>query len=315
MVAVLIGVSIGIIALVPGLSGVGPAIKSASIGWVLVAAVIQLAGLAGAVLFVQLVFRDVAKPLTWRMGGGMQAGNSIMPTAGSTGVSYWTLNSIGWGTQRFAERTAVMIIAPAAPNVILIIIVGILMGLGIVAGPSDWWLTWLPAALTLLAGVLVIAAARWGHRLAARTSRKWLKQGLQVVSTGVTGTVDVLRSRNWRVIGTFVDLLCSITVLWACLVAVDEHIPFGIVCMGYLIGQFLQIIPIPGGIGAIDAGVTGALILYGAPDSTEATAGELISHAIALLVPLIAGGIAFAFLPREIDRQRHAAPETATAPA
>ena len=315
MVAVFIGVGVAIIALVPGLSGVWPAIQSASTGWVVAAVGIQLVGLAGAVLFVQLVFRDVPHNLTWRMGGGMQAANSIMPTAGSTGVSYWTLNSIGWSASRFAERTAVMIIAPAAPNFILIVIVGIQMGLGVVAGPSDWWLTWLPAALTLLAGVLVIAAARWGHRLAARTSRKWLKEGLHVVSTGVTGSVDVLRSRNWRVLGTFVDLLCSITVLWACLVAVDEHIPFGIVCMGYLIGQFLQIIPIPGGIGAIDAGVTGALILYGAPDGTEATAGELISHAIALLVPLIAGGIAFAFLPREIDRQRHAAPETATAPA
>jgi len=138
-----------------------------------------------------------------------------------------------------------MIIAPAAPNFILIVIVGILMGLGVVAGPSDWWLSWLPAALTLLGGVFVIAAARWGHRLAARTHRKWLKESLHVISTGVTGTVDVLRSRDWRVIGTFVDLLCSITVLWACLVAVDEHIPFGIVCMGYLIGQFLQVIPIP----------------------------------------------------------------------
>jgi hypothetical protein len=54
----------------------------------------------------------------------------------------------------------------------------------------------------------------------------------------------------------------------------------------------------------IDAGVTGALILYGATHTTS-TAGELISHALALLIPLIAGGIAFAFLPREIERQRH----------
>ena len=312
MVAVLIGVSIGIIALVPGLSGVGPAIKSASIGWVLVAAVIQLAGLAGAVLFVQLVFRDVAKPLTWRMGGGMQAGNSIMPTAGSTGVSYWTLNSIGWGTQRFAERTAVMIIAPAAPNVILIIIVGILMGLGIVAGPSDWWLTWLPAAIAALVIVIVIAAARWGHRLAARTNRKWLKQGLHVVATGVTGTVEVLRRRSWRVLGTWLDLFGSIGALWACLIAVNDHVPFAVVCMGYLIGQFAQIIPVPGGIGTIDAGVTGALILYGAPHTTS-TAGEIISHALALLIPLIAGGIAFALLPGEIERQRHATPKIAAA--
>jgi len=96
LVAVFIGVGVAIIALVPGLSGVWPAIQSASTGWVVAAVGIQLVGLAGAVLFVQLVFRDVPHNLTWRMGGGMQAANSIMPTAGSTGVSYWTLNSIGW---------------------------------------------------------------------------------------------------------------------------------------------------------------------------------------------------------------------------
>jgi uncharacterized membrane protein YbhN (UPF0104 family) len=196
-----------------------------------------------------------------------------------------------------------MIIAPAAPNAILIIVVGVLMGLGVVAGPSDWWLTWLPAAICALAIVIVIAAARWGHRLAARTSRKWLKQGLHVIATGVTGTVDVLRTRNWRVLGTWTDLFGSIGALWACLIAVNDHLPFAVVYMGYLIGQIAQVIPMPGGIGTIDAGVTGALILYGAPNTTS-TAGEIISHALSLLIPLIAGGIAFALLPREIERQR-----------
>src|SRR5262249_47614248 len=45
------------------------------------------------------------------------------------------------------------------------------------------------------------------------------------------------------------------------------------------------------GAGTIDAGVTGALILYGAPHATS-TAGELISPALVLLIPLIAGSIA-----------------------
>jgi uncharacterized membrane protein YbhN (UPF0104 family) len=73
--------------------------------------------------------------------------------------------------------------------------------------------------------------------------------------------------------------------------------------MGYLIGQIAQVIPIPGGIGAIDAGVTGALVLYGA-DASKAAAGELIAHAIALLVPILVGGIGLALLPRAINKQR-----------
>jgi uncharacterized membrane protein YbhN (UPF0104 family) len=303
VVAVLIAVAIGIIALLPGLSGMRSAIADASPAWVAAAAGIQLAGFVGAVVFVQLVFSDEPHRLTWKMGGAQQGANAVLPTAGSTAVGYWTLSSVGWKLERFAERTAVMIIAPAAPNVLLIIVIGIGMGLGILAGPSDWWLTWLPAAICLAVVAVAVWAARWGHRLAARTRRRWLREGLHVVATGVTGTVEVLRRRSWRVLGTWVDLLGSIGALWACLVAVNEHLPFAVVAMGYLVGQIAQVIPVPGGIGAIDAGITGALVLYGGKTSISA-AGEVISHGLALVVPIVAGSVAFVLLPREIERAR-----------
>jgi uncharacterized membrane protein YbhN (UPF0104 family) len=305
-VAVLLVVAAGLIALLPGLDGLRSAIADASAGWVLAAAGAQLVGIAGAVVFVQLLFADEPHRLTWKMGGAQLAADAVMPTAGGTAVGYWTLSSIGWKLERFAERTAVQLIAPAAPNFLLIILLGLGMGLGLFAGPSEWWLTWLPAALTALVVVIAIVAGRWGHRLAARTNRRWLREGLHVVATGITGTVQILRTRNWRVLGTWADLLAAITALWACLIAVGDHLPFAVVGMAYLIGQIAQVIPIPGGIGAIDAGITGALVLYGGKTSDSAGA-VIISHALALLIPLLAGGIAFALLPREINRtRRHA---------
>jgi uncharacterized membrane protein YbhN (UPF0104 family) len=303
VVAVLIAVGVGLIALLPGLSGMRSAISGASPWWVLAGAAIQLVGITGAVVFVQLVFSDEPHRLTWKMGGAQQGGNAVLPTAGSTAVGYWTLSSVGWGAARFAERAAVMIIAPAVPNFVFIVVLGIGMGLGVFAGPGDWWLTWLPAVVAILVGVVAIWAARWGHRLAARTKRRWLREGLHVVATGVTGTVEVLRRRSWRAVGTFVDLFGSICALWACLIAVNEHLPFAVVAMGYLIGQFAQAIPVPGGVGTIDAGVTGALVLYGGGTSVSA-AGEVISHGLALLIPIVAGGVAFALLPGEINRTR-----------
>jgi uncharacterized membrane protein YbhN (UPF0104 family) len=294
---------IGVVGLLPGLSGVRSAIGRASPGWVLAAVGIQMVGTAGAIVFVQLVFSGEPHRLTWKMGGGMQAANSVLPTGGGTAVSYWTLSSVGWGAERFAERTAIMIIASAAPNLLAIIVLGLGMGFGLFAGPDDWWLTFLPAAIALLVVVGAIWAAGWGHRLAARTKHRWLREGLHVVATGVSGTVEVLRRRNWRVLGTWVDLLGWIGALWAALYAVGEHLPFTVVAMAYLIGQIAQVIPIPGGIGAIDAGVTGALVVYGA-DTSQAAAGQLIAHAIALLVPILVGGVGLVLLPRAINKQR-----------
>jgi uncharacterized membrane protein YbhN (UPF0104 family) len=306
IVGVLVAVAVGVIALVPGLSGVRSAIAGASPGWVVAACVIQLVGLAGAVVFVQAVFDELPRRLTWWQGWGMQGANAVLPTAGSTGVSYWAVSAVGWSTYRFAERTAVMVIAPAAPNLVLIVVFGVGMGLGVFAGSGDWWLTWLPAVIGVVVAAGAVAVAVWAERLARRVKNRRLAQGITVVATGVTGTVAILRRRSWRVVGTWVDLFGSIGVLWAALIAVGDHLPFAIVAMGYLVGQIAQVIPVPGGVGAIDAGVTGALVLYGAP-ATVTTAGELISHGIELAVPIVAGAIAFAFLPHQINaaRSRH----------
>ena len=313
VLAVLVAVAIGVVGLLPGLSGVRAAIESASVGWVLAAAAIQMVGTAGAIVFVQLVFCDEPHRLTWKMGGAMQAANAVLPTGGGTLVSYWTLSSVGWRAEPFAERTAVMIIASAAPNLLAVIVVGLGIGLGLFAGPNDWWLTFLPAAIAILIAVAAIWAAGWGHGLAARTKRRWLRETLHVVATGVSGTVEVLRRWDWRVLGTWVDLLGWIGALWAALHAVGEHLPFAVVAMGYLIGQIAQVIPVPGGIGAIDAGVTGALVLYGA-DASKAAAGELIAHAIALLIPILVGGIGLVLLPRAISKQRSRLTQTPEAP-
>jgi uncharacterized membrane protein YbhN (UPF0104 family) len=303
VLAVLVAVAVGIVGLVPGLSGVRSAIASGSPGWVAVAVVIALIGLAGAAVFVQAVFDELPRRLTWWQGLGMQGANAVLPTAGSTGVSYWSVSAVGWTTYQFAERTAVMIVAPAVPNMVLIMVIGVGMGLGVFAGPNDWWLTWLPAVLMFAVAAGAIAVAVWAERLARNVKNRRVAQAITVVATGVTGTVAILRRRSWRVVGTWIDLLASIGVLWASLIAVNEHLPFAIVAMGYLVGQFAQVIPVPGGVGAIDAGVTGALVLYGAP-TTISTAGELISHGVDLAVPILIGIIAFIFLPHQIDAAR-----------
>jgi hypothetical protein len=60
---------------------------------------------------------------------------------------------------------------------------------------------------------------------------------------------------------------------------------------------------VSGGIGAIDASVGGAFVLFGA-GASKATAGELILHAIGLLVPMLVATVPLVLLPRAINRHR-----------
>src|SRR5262249_39471674 len=60
LLGVLVVVAVGIVAALPGLSGVRSAISGASPGWILAACAIRLLGVAGAVVFVLL-----AGPADW----------------------------------------------------------------------------------------------------------------------------------------------------------------------------------------------------------------------------------------------------------
>src|SRR5476651_499424 len=76
-----------------------------------------------------------------------------------------------------------------------------------------------------------------------------------------------------------------------------------ILSLAYLIGELGGLIPVPGGIGGVDAGLVGTLVLYHV-SVTEATAAVLAYRALALLVPAILGAVAFVLLRRSLSRER-----------
>lgn len=77
--------------------------------------------------------------------------------------------------------------------------------------------------------------------------------------------------------------------------------PLTVILLGYLIGQLGGLLPIPGGIGGIDGGLIGTLIIYGAP--AAGTAAAVLAYRIILFwLPLVIGGFAFAALRRDIPR-------------
>ncbi len=90
--------------------------------------------------------------------------------------------------------------------------------------------------------------------------------------------------------------------MWATFQAVGADVPLTVILMGYLIGQLGGILPLPGGVGGIDGGLVGALVVYGAP-AADAVAAVLAYRIILFWLPLLAGGAAFALLLRALDRK------------
>jgi uncharacterized protein (TIRG00374 family) len=117
---------------------------------------------------------------------------------------------------------------------------------------------------------------------------------------GVDEAGQVLRSMSPRVLaGSLGYWAFDNAVLWATFHAFGVTPPLTVILMGYLIGQLGGLLPIPAGIGAIDGGLIGTLIVYGAPAAV--TAAAVLGYRVVLFwVPLIAGGIAFAALRRDM---------------
>jgi uncharacterized protein (TIRG00374 family) len=69
--------------------------------------------------------------------------------------------------------------------------------------------------------------------------------------------------------------------------------------MGYLIGQLGGLLPIPGGVGGIDGGLIGTLVVYGAP-AAATTAAVLAYRLILFWLPLLLGAVAFWTLRRRL---------------
>jgi uncharacterized protein (TIRG00374 family) len=113
--------------------------------------------------------------------------------------------------------------------------------------------------------------------------------------------IELIRSRDpWVIIGAIGYWAWDNAVLWATFHAFGASVPLTVVLLGYLIGQLGGLLPLPGGIGGIDGGLLGTLVVYGAPAAT--TAAAVFAYRLILFwLPLLLGGAAFAALRRGLD--------------
>ena len=101
-----------------------------------------------------------------------------------------------------------------------------------------------------------------------------------------------MRERDVGLLGALGWWAFDIATLWACFKAFGDSPPLGVLIMGYFVGMIANIIPTPGGVGAVEGGMIGTYAAFGVGFG-YATAAVLAYRVFAFLMPTIPGVIAF----------------------
>ncbi len=231
---------------------------------------------------------------------------SLVPASGAGGLALgaWVLHRGGMDGQRIARRSVAFFLIKSGVNFLAVAVLGTVMALGLVGPQLSLWLTAFPAVMATLTIVAVAALPRLGPGRAPGPEDTRLRRGLAAsrlaIIDGTAEALRILRSGNSRVLaGSIGYWAFDNAVLWATFHAFGLSVPLTVILMGYLIGQLGGLLPIPGGIGGIDGGLIGTLVVYGAP--AAGTAAAVLAYRVILFwLPLIAGGIAFVALRRDM---------------
>jgi uncharacterized protein (TIRG00374 family) len=327
LLAVVILAVVAIVTLLPGLEGLRSRLSHARPGWLALGVGFKvLSGLGYVAAFRMIFCRRMSWRVSYQVGMSELGANALFPTGGAGGLALgaWALKRGGMPAAEIAKRTVAFFLLTSVPNVLGVIIVGVGLALGVLPGESNLLLTLVPAlvAASSIVGALLAGRAAASLHLRLKQSeavqsssrKRALLKTLVAVADGVGEAVALLREANaWLIAGLVAYLVFDLLLLWATFHAFGHSPPLAIVWIAYLIGELGGLIPVPGGIGGIDAGLVGTFVLYGV-SITSAASAVLAYRAIALWVPALLGAAAFVVLRRTLRNESDAisvcAPQT-----
>jgi glycosyltransferase 2 family protein len=308
-IAVALGVLVAVALLAPGLGEVRDRLGDAALGWIAVAIVFEVLSSLSYVLMFRPAFCSL---MSWRaaseLGLSEVGTGSLVPASGAGGVALgaWVLSRAGMKPETIARRSVAFLLLKSSINFAAVIVVGVLVFAGVLGPSQSVWLTLFPAALAVVLIVAVCAIPRIPEgRAATEDDHKARRLWLATRAALVRGTAEagvLLKRRNPYLLAGIVGYWAwDNLALWAAFHAIGDTPGASIILLGYLIGQLGGLLPIPGGLGGIDGGLIGTLIVYGA-DAPTATAAVLAYRIILFWIPLLMGAVAFVALRRSMRR-------------
>ena len=313
LVAILL---VGIYFFVPKIAGFGDALgklDDADPLWIGIAIGLNVLAYATYIALFKAVVGGDALRLSWtetyeiNMAG--VAATLLFSAGGAGGVAltYWALRKAGMARRDVGRRMVAFISLHYAFYPIALIACGLLLRTGLVNGKDSVELTIVPAAvagLLIVIGVLIALIPsdlerRLQRYATGEKARNFVRTAAKVPATVGEGFRFALSlfthpSRGGlALIGAAGYWAFSIGVLWASFHALGVKVPLAVVVQGYFLGMVANLFPLaPAGVGAVDAGMIGAFVLFGIPEETVFPA-ILVFRLISFWMPIPPGVVAF----------------------
>jgi uncharacterized protein (TIRG00374 family) len=322
---VVVALLVGIYFLFPKLVGVGDGISKlddADPVWIGIAIVFSIASYATYIALFKAVVGGDALKLSWgetyeiNMAG--VAATLLFSAGGAGGVAltYWALRKAGMDRRDVARRMIAFVSLHYAFYPFALIVFGLLLRTGVLHGSNSVELTIIPAAIAGL--LLVIGAAvtlipsdvearlmphvRGDHM---RSFVQWASRVPETAGEGFRFALSLFthpRKGGLAVLGAAGYWAFSIGVLWASFHSLGIQVPFAVVVQGFFLGMVANLFPLaPAGVGAVDAGMIGAFVLFGLPEETVFPA-ILIFRLVSFWMPIPPGVVAFFQLRKTVSR-------------
>jgi uncharacterized protein (TIRG00374 family) len=302
--------------LFPKLVGLGDSLDKlgeADPVWIGIAIVFSIASYATYIALFKAVVGGDVLPLTWgetyeiNMAG--VAATLLFSAGGAGGVAltFWALRKAGMARREVARRMIAFVSLHYAFYPLALIVFGLLLRTGVLHGSNSVELTIIPAAVAgilLVVGALVtliptdVEARLMPHAHGAHT-RSFIEWSARIPETAGDGFRFALslfthpRQGGLAVLGAAGFWAFNIGVLWASFHALGIQVPFAVVVQGFFLGMVANLFPLaPAGVGAVDAGMIGAFVLFGLPEETVFPA-ILIFRLVSFWMPIPPGAVAF----------------------
>ena len=274
-------VSVGALLLVAPPGQVIGAIAQMNPVWLLAGGALELGSCLSYVVVFRRFFpeppRSVGREVAWlAMGAGAVLPGGNFSSAATTG---WLLRHHGIGARSLIERCGALLCFLILFGFLVNGIAGASLLVGLGHGPHDLAHAGIPILVSLFvlgcAGVAMLIGRRYGARGPTFA---------RAAAGSLEGAWAAMCGAHWRMLGGVGFLCLDMAALWAACRATGHPLGLLALAVAYFIGYLATMIPIPAGLGVLDSGLAGALVLYGF--SPAASVGAvLVYHAIAVWIP------------------------------